>query len=387
MNIYLDCPFCDLDYFRSQFTIVNYVNDRYEADVHIMVSRLETGSGGSEYHMVLVGRGRYVAHRDTLVFSLPPHATTELTRSSMLDYLQKGLLPYIMKTPLRDKVMLAIDQGYPDLKVSDPWDNWMFRISGGGSCSSEKYYKDLSALGRLYINKTTDQMKLEINNAINYSQSTFYLDDTEPMDSSEVYTSYSLASSLLYVKSLGEHCGLGGVISAARSTYYNMDYQISGGPAVEFNIYKYSEATERQFRFLYSIQYEHSRYLDTTIYGRLNDELFSHQLNIVCSYYKDWGNVIAYAYGNGYLNDLAKYSAGAGAAVSISLARGFSVDLSVDFSYCQDQISLADDELAPGEFYGRTKQFATDFNYGMSLGISYRFGSIFNNAVNPRFDF
>ena len=28
---------------------------------------------------------------------------------------------------------------------------------------------------------------------------------------------------------------------------------------------------------------------------------------------------------------------------------------------------------------------ASDFNYGLSFGFSYRFGSIYNNVVNNRF--
>jgi hypothetical protein len=33
----------------------------------------------------------------------------------------------------------------------------------------------------------------------------------------------------------------------------------------------------------------------------------------------------------------------------------------------------------------RRKQLETSYNYYAYVGISYSFGSIFNNAVNPRF--
>ena len=33
----------------------------------------------------------------------------------------------------------------------------------------------------------------------------------------------------------------------------------------------------------------------------------------------------------------------------------------------------------------RLRQLATDYSYYTSVGFSYRFGSAFNNVVNPRF--
>ncbi len=37
------------------------------------------------------------------------------------------------------------------------------------------------------------------------------------------------------------------------------------------------------------------------------------------------------------------------------------------------------------EIVVRQRQLATSFRYYTSFGISYRFGAIFNNVVNPRF--
>jgi hypothetical protein len=33
------------------------------------------------------------------------------------------------------------------------------------------------------------------------------------------------------------------------------------------------------------------------------------------------------------------------------------------------------------------REMYSDFNYNVGIGLSYRFGSIFNNAVNPRFGY
>ena len=34
----------------------------------------------------------------------------------------------------------------------------------------------------------------------------------------------------------------------------------------------------------------------------------------------------------------------------------------------------------------RQRELGTEFRYWLSFGLSYRFGSIYNNAVNPRFE-
>ena len=51
----------------------------------------------------------------------------------------------------------------------------------------------------------------------------------------------------------------------------------------------------------------------------------------------------------------------------------------------RDQIALAWGGLTQEEVLLRQRELATDYRFFISGGISYRFGSIFNNVVNPRF--
>jgi len=50
----------------------------------------------------------------------------------------------------------------------------------------------------------------------------------------------------------------------------------------------------------------------------------------------------------------------------------------------KDQIFLQGGELTEEEILLRRRQRETDFQYGLSFGFSYTFGSIFSNVVNPR---
>jgi hypothetical protein len=51
----------------------------------------------------------------------------------------------------------------------------------------------------------------------------------------------------------------------------------------------------------------------------------------------------------------------------------------------RDQLYLPREGATPEEILVRQQQLATGYRYSMSFNISYQFGSIFNNVVNPRF--
>src|SRR5688500_7533987 len=56
LSVYLDCQnvFCDFDYLRTELAAVNWVRDRAVADVHLLVTTQQTGSGGSEYTVTFI---------------------------------------------------------------------------------------------------------------------------------------------------------------------------------------------------------------------------------------------------------------------------------------------------------------------------------------------
>ena len=167
LKIYLDCASCDMEYFKSNFLSVNYVTERKDADVYILVTDITTGSGGLEYSMQLKGFGRFKSFSDTVVFSLPAYATEEVTRSTILENTQLGLVPFLMKTPTKERIILIIDEeglALDGLDINDPWKNWVFEVRGGGIISNQKTSKFYGLTGGLYIKKITPEIKLESDN-------------------------------------------------------------------------------------------------------------------------------------------------------------------------------------------------------------------------------
>src|SRR5512133_1631538 len=58
-RVYLDCGSCDIEYIKTEVTFVNYVRDRKEAQVHILVTIQSTGSGGREYKLNFLGQNEF----------------------------------------------------------------------------------------------------------------------------------------------------------------------------------------------------------------------------------------------------------------------------------------------------------------------------------------
>ena len=46
VKAYIDCGSCDIEYIKNEITFVNYVRDRNEAHVHVLITTQRTGSGG-----------------------------------------------------------------------------------------------------------------------------------------------------------------------------------------------------------------------------------------------------------------------------------------------------------------------------------------------------
>jgi hypothetical protein len=387
LNVYLDCKYCDFDYFRTNFTEINYMHNRQDADVHIMVNELTNGSGGSQYDIIFKGLKRYAGHRDTLVFNVPGRATDEEIRYAMLENVQLGLVPYLVKTPSKDRMSLFFDETFAPTDETDPWRNWMFELSAGGRYSNTKSLQDLSLNGSLYLSKINPEIKFESSTYFDYNDSkmNLYEGDSLVFNYNMIQRSFSSYNHL--VKSLGEHAGIGGVARFTKNDYSNIKFQTVAGPAVEINLFKYSEASRRSLIFRYSILYEHSHYNNLTINNRMKDDLFRHELRMGFTYYENWGTLNSSIWASGYLNDYNQFSVGTFNMASINLGKGVSFYVSFGISYVRNQIYLQKGDASMEELLLGQREMYSDFNYNVGIGLSYRFGSIFNNAVNPRFGY
>jgi len=391
VKIFIDCQFCDMNYVRQQIPYVNYVRDVKEAEVYILGTWQNTGSGGREYTFTFIGQDRFEGKNDTLVFASRPDDTNDHRREGQVQIMQMGLMRYVATTPLFEEVMIEYRGETADEEVVDRWNYWVFELQTEPQLELEETLKEISWENSISATKITPDWKLEFDYDYDYTKTKRV--EEEEIDSlgtleevTEVYERKSQRLDNLIVKSLGEHWSAGIRFDISSSTYRNTKLHYTLYPSLEYNIFPYSESTHRQLRILYGAGYNYTKYNDTTIYDKIKDKLFQQELRIAFQVQQKWGSVNISLEGSNYFHDFEKNKLELGGSIRIRIVKGLSVELRGGIARIRDQLSLVKGEEATAEeVYLQLRELATGYNIDAGLSFTYTFGSIYNNIVNPRF--
>ena len=110
LKVYFDCNNCFGDYIRDEVNIVEYVRDPAEADVHIIVSSSDTGSGGIERAVALIGIGRFKG-TDFKSRAISQSGDTEDTqRQRLATAITIGLLNYLSSDGVKGGLSVEVEQ-------------------------------------------------------------------------------------------------------------------------------------------------------------------------------------------------------------------------------------------------------------------------------------
>jgi len=390
LNVFVDCGSCNVAYFKQHFKLINFITKPGSADVHVLHSSMGQADDNIVSSMIFIGNGRFSLLGDTLDYSIPAESSAEEIRTLELEKLKLGLVPFLLKT--KDALLLSVSVKESNLnseETFDPWKRWSFGISGLGSFTNQLNTK----MSNLYLDfnasKVTEDFKAEFSYELTYSESEIKYEGIDTAFLRKYY--YQTHSSRnLIVKSLGEHFGIGGAVIIHNDRPHNVDLRFLMGPAIEYNIYPYSKALQKQFRFVYSILYEHSDYIDTTIYNKLQDQYWKQGLNVLARFQEPWGHFDAGVYGTSYLHNLERFSLGANLSTHIRLdniSKGLSVNFSAGLAMYRDRINEAKYGVDFEEVLSQQKAMETSYSYNLSFGITYRFGSSQYPDLNPRFGY
>jgi hypothetical protein len=386
IRVFLDCNFgCDEEFVRREVTFVDYVRDRRDADVHILLTTESTGGGGTEYTIKFIGLGRFANVEQTLKHSAITTATQDERRKAVTEVIKQGLVRYVSESPLAARLRISVAD---DAKgtgqrsaAEDPWNLWVFRTNFGGSFSGEQSSTGHSLRGSASANRTTDNWKVEFSLSGSRRETKYDLGD------GEIFTAHSrdFNNTNWIVKSLTAHWSAAIQSRVSSSTFLNQDLHTRTAGGVEYDIYPYSESTRRLLTLQYTLGFSTFDYKEETIYGKTSENLPEHRFQTTLSMRQPWGSSYATVYFSQFLSQPDKYSITAFGDASVRLFKGFSFNVFGEIARTRDQLYLPRGEATTEEILVQQRQLATDYRYFMSFGITYSFGSIFNNVVNPRF--
>ncbi|MBN2000477.1 hypothetical protein JW935_23200 [candidate division KSB1 bacterium] len=379
-KIFLDCSYCDFDYIRSEINFLNYVIDRKEADIHIMVTHQNTASGGQETTLFFIGRARFVSMDDTLTYTTQHDATDDDVRKKLVKYLKLGLMQYIAKTPVADDLSVNIS-GSKDVAIKkDNWNNWVFRTRAGGFFREEESTRDISLDGGVSADRITADWKIRLDVDMDYDEESYKIDGKTVKGISREKEFDGMV-----VKSLSNHWSAGLIVEGESSSYSNLKISMAAYEGVEYNFFPYSESTRRIFRVYYGFGCKYNKYDQLTIYNKTEETLYTQILGSELEYKQPWGRIDISSEASHYFHDISKNNLRVNGDISLHLVKGLSLNLNGGVSMIHDQLALPKGEATDAEILLEVRELETQYSYWFSLGFEYTFGSVFNNIVNPRF--
>lgn len=359
LNLFVDCRSCDMNYTRQEIPYVNYVRDTKEAEVYLLVTNQPAGSGGQQYTLTYEGLGKYRGMNDTLVYTSNPDESNTQVRENKTNIMKMGLMRYVARTNVFNEVVISNNSEVEKVEVVDKWNNWVFELQTSPRFNAQESYNRLFFSNSVNISKITPDIKLEIEFDMNNNKQKFIEDD----GTETVYLRTERRIDNLFVKSLNEHWSAGLLWDLGASTNENYKFNTEFLPSIEYDIFPYSEATHRQFRFLYSIGYQYNSYIDSTILNQTSEGLFKHELRMAYQVQKKWGSANISLTGSNYFHDFSKNKIELNGFMRLRIVKGLSLSVNGGVAYINDQLNLAKGDLSEAERLLRLKGAGYKFQY------------------------
>jgi hypothetical protein len=384
LRVFLDWPGFDLEAVRGELPFVEIVSSLDAADVHVTVTPKPPAPQEppqESFSIVLAGRKAFQGQDNELSYRPAPGEKSEETLKGIVGTIKLGLLRYAAKTPLaKDLSVRFLDQAKPT-SVNDPWHFWVFSLSGNAFLMGETQYRNGMYYASASANRTTPGLKIQTQVFGNWSDYWFDLGD------GTAYTSntHGYGGSSLAVKSLGEHWSAGGYVEAQSSTYENLRLAMTLAPALEYNVFPYSQSTKRQLRILYRIGLTRVRYNEETVYLKTAETLLQESLSCAYEVVQPWGKASVQLEGSHFFHNVKFNRFELEAELEFRIWRGLNLEVGGSYTRIRDQLGLSAEGASLEEILLRQRQLATGYNYSVSVGLNFSFGSTRSQVVNPRF--
>ncbi|MGN8224775.1 hypothetical protein [Gracilimonas sp. BCB1] len=388
LNVYLDCRGCNGSYVRSEVNFINFVRDQSDAEVHLLVTLQQTGSGGWEHTLNFMGQGFIEDKSQILTFVSPKSDTNDEMRRRLVKHVKLGLVYFLAGREVLSDLNVNFSGSLSESTVvneTDPWNSWIFRVRASTDFDGEQSQGNLRLNGNVDARRITDQWKINFNYNQNYRRRSFTSEDSTGKETTDIYITENQRFFGLQAFSLGDHWTVGAYQRAQSSTQNNIDLSIGATPSIEYSLFPYKEFNRREVTFRYGILGSYYDYSETTIYNKDEEFLWRQELTIRTDFTQPWGGIYGWLDAGTYMHDFSKNRVNMGFRVNMRIVRGLSIFFSGRYSLINDQLSLPAGDLTEEERLLNLSQQATSYEYGGSFGFEFNFGSVYNNVINPRF--
>jgi hypothetical protein len=399
LAVFFDCrTFCDFDFTRTEITYVDWVRDRAVADVHLLLTSQEAGAGGSAFTFAFIGLRSLAGRGDTLTLTTDPTTTPDERRRKMTHSIALGLMQFVARSGIARSLRISsaeeteIERATVTQRTgaADRWHAWVFEVGMHGGMSGEHSYRNRSINSSIESRRITEDWKIQIELDHQYRDdraTVAEFDSTGAVTSEETFTNLqrNWSTEGLIVRSVNGRFSTGIKLQLSSNTFRNYERALYFAPAVEYNVFPYSESTRRELTFQYGVGYQMNRYVDTTIFDKIGEALPLHYVAASYRTRQPWGSININAEHRNYILDGSKRNTSLGGHFDVRIVRGLSLNIGANYNWIRDQIYLRKGEQDQADVLLRRRALQTGFEYELFGGLSYTFGSIFNNVVNTRF--
>lgn len=391
LRVFLDCNTfqCDSEYFRTEVDFVSWVRDRTSAQVHLIITGTQTGGGGSVFTLDFIGREDLEGDDDEIRLTTLGTDTDDEVVRALTGAIAAGLARYSAAigrpTAFEIRSTEPPETGPDELvgtdQVDDPWNFWVFEVGGDMELEGEETEQERQFRASFEATRVTPIWKFEFEADGSWSRDERELRDGELI----VDERTNWSTDLLLAYTLADHWSLGVMAGASASTRRNQRFGADVAAALEYSYYPYQDAPRQSLTARYDFRVQHYDWEEETIYFQTAETRPQHELRLQLFQRQTWGESSLSLSGSQFLHDLARWSVSLSGDLEFRIVRGLNLDVRGDLRFIEDQLfisreGLTDEEILLGRF-----ERPTDMTYGLSVGLSYEFGSIFNNVVNNRF--
>jgi hypothetical protein len=369
-------------YIRTEIPFVDHVRDPYVAQVHVLITDMRTGSGGRRYNLEFIGKERFTGQDQNLFHVSPQSDTADKRREGLTQIIKMGLMPYVSQSSVADQVKIKYDDAKKKQMLTptyDSWDYWIFNIDLGGGGRAEESTNAFNVNTSVRADRVTDEWKTRNGFYYRYEEENF-TDDDESLKS--FLKNWDLWSSL--IKSLSDKWSTGLSGRVLSTTFRNIKIGASLNAALEYNFFPWREAERRQFTISYRLGVQNQKYIELTIYDKMEEFLFFQSLDFELEMTQPWGQIDFDLEARQYPTLENAYSLKLDVDFSVRISSVFSFFVNSRFEKIHDQIYLPLGDLTIDEILLRRKQLATTYDIRYRVGVRFTFGSIYNNVVNQR---